>query len=52
MAVEDTSFYTHALVLLGGAVVADSDPRDEYIETLDKARALISALRNVKAVND
>ena len=28
----------------GGGVVADSDPRQEYLETLDKARALIDAL--------
>ena len=34
----------------GGAVVADSDPRAEYRETLDKARALKSALRNLKAM--
>lgn len=30
---------------VGGAVVADSDPADEYQETLDKARALIAAIR-------
>ncbi len=29
---------------VGGAVVYDSDPEDEYQETLDKARALIDAL--------
>ncbi len=29
---------------VGGAVVADSDPSEEYQETLDKARALIQAL--------
>jgi len=28
----------------GGGIVADSDPRQEYMETLDKARALIDAL--------
>jgi para-aminobenzoate synthetase component 1 len=28
----------------GGAVVADSDPAAEYVETLDKARALMSAV--------
>jgi anthranilate/para-aminobenzoate synthase component I len=28
----------------GGAVVADSDPRDEWRETLDKARPLLAAL--------
>jgi para-aminobenzoate synthetase component 1 len=30
---------------VGGAVVADSDPRDEYLETLHKARALKLALQ-------
>jgi para-aminobenzoate synthetase component I len=34
---------------VGGAVVADSDPRDEYHESLLKARAPITALRNLKA---
>jgi para-aminobenzoate synthetase component 1 len=34
-----------AYVQVGGALVADSDPEDEYLETLDKARALIRALR-------
>ena len=29
----------------GGGIVADSDPAAEYEETLDKARALIEALR-------
>ena len=29
---------------VGGAVVYDSDPEAEYVETLDKARALIQAL--------
>lgn len=32
---------------VGGAVVYDSDPEGEYIETLDKARALIHALSMV-----
>ncbi|MCE9546020.1 MAG: aminodeoxychorismate synthase component I [Planctomycetia bacterium] len=32
---------------VGGAVVADSDPKSEYQETLDKARALIQALGNL-----
>jgi para-aminobenzoate synthetase component 1 len=30
---------------VGGAIIYDSDPEAEYIETLDKARALIQALR-------
>jgi para-aminobenzoate synthetase component 1 len=30
---------------VGGGIVADSDPAAEYDETLDKARALIAALR-------
>jgi len=30
---------------VGGAVVADSDPADEYQETLDKAKALIAAIQ-------
>ena len=34
---------------VGGAIVADSDPRGEYLETLDKARALVAALKNLKA---
>jgi anthranilate/para-aminobenzoate synthase component I len=32
---------------VGGAVVADSDPQAEYIETLDKARAMVRALTAV-----
>jgi anthranilate/para-aminobenzoate synthase component I len=28
----------------GGGIVADSDPEQEYLETLDKARALIDAV--------
>jgi para-aminobenzoate synthetase component 1 len=31
---------------VGGGIVADSDPAAEYRETLDKARALIEALRD------
>jgi para-aminobenzoate synthetase component 1 len=29
---------------VGGGIVADSDPEQEYVETMDKARALIQAL--------
>jgi para-aminobenzoate synthetase component 1 len=32
---------------VGGAVVYDSDPEAEYVETLDKAKALIQALSMV-----
>jgi len=38
--VKDGRAYLHA----GGAVVADSDPVAEYIESLDKARALLAAV--------
>ena len=34
-----------AYVQAGGGIVADSDPQAEYQETLDKARAIIGALR-------
>jgi para-aminobenzoate synthetase component 1 len=34
-----------AYLQVGGAVVADSDPREEYLETLTKARALMRALQ-------
>ncbi|MBM3150072.1 MAG: aminodeoxychorismate synthase, component I, partial [Chloroflexi bacterium] len=30
---------------VGGGIVYDSDPAEEYQETLDKAKALIQALR-------
>jgi len=33
---------------VGGAIVADSDPRDEYEETMAKARALIRALSHLE----
>ncbi len=32
---------------VGGGIVADSEPESEYQETLDKARALVAALRDV-----
>jgi len=34
-----------AFIQVGGAIVADSDPRAEYAESMDKARALITALQ-------
>jgi len=33
---------------VGGAIVADSDPEEEYQETMDKAKALFAALENLK----
>jgi len=30
---------------VGGGIIYDSEPEAEYIETLDKARALIRALQ-------
>jgi para-aminobenzoate synthetase component 1 len=38
--VQDDRIYFSA----GGGIVADSDPEQEYLETLDKARAMIDAL--------
>ena len=38
---------SHCYVNVGGAIVADSDPSREYAETMDKARALITALSHV-----
>jgi len=43
--IKDKRCYYH----VGGAIVADSDPRAEYLETMDKARALKTALTNLKA---
>jgi para-aminobenzoate synthetase component 1 len=48
----DTSIVIRTLVALGGrayfsvggGIVADSDPEQEYRETLDKGRALVNAL--------
>jgi para-aminobenzoate synthetase component 1 len=34
---------------VGGAVMADSDPKTEYLETLAKARALARSLWNLRA---
>jgi aminodeoxychorismate synthase component I len=42
--VKDGRCYFH----VGGGIVADSDPQDEYRETLDKARALVEAIGNLK----
>ena len=36
---------------VGGAVVVDSDPYEEYRETMDKARALIEALGQVRSAS-
>ncbi len=38
-----------ALVQAGGGIVADSDPQAEYVETLDKARALLEAVAQARA---
>ena len=35
----------HAFIQVGGGVVADSDAKDEYLETWHKARALVEALK-------
>ena len=34
----------HVYFSAGGGIVADSDPEQEYRETLDKARGMIDAL--------
>jgi len=44
MVVHDGHVYFQA----GGGIVADSDPADEYQETLDKAKALIIALQQAR----
>ncbi len=43
--IKDGRCYFH----VGGGIVADSDPPAEFQETQDKARALIEALKNLKA---
>ena len=42
----------HVYFSAGGGIVADSDPQQEYMETLDKARAIIDALADRKALDD
>ena len=37
----------HAYVYSGGGIVADSDPAEEYKETLDKERLLIATLSEI-----
>jgi para-aminobenzoate synthetase component 1 len=36
----------------GGGIVADSDPQQEYMETLDKARAMIDALADRQSMGE
>ena len=45
--VKDARAYLH----VGGGIVADSEPRAEYRESLDKARALLAALAAVEAAD-
>jgi anthranilate synthase component 1 len=35
-------------VMLGGGIVFDSDPYDEYIETMNKLRASMTSLQNAE----
>jgi anthranilate/para-aminobenzoate synthase component I len=35
----------HVFIQVGGGVVADSNPEEEYLETWHKAKALVEALR-------
>ncbi len=44
--IKEQTCYYH----VGGAIVADSDERAEYLETMTKARALKQALANLRAV--
>ena len=46
--VHDGRCYFH----VGGGIVADSHPIDEFQETQDKARALIQALINLRGIRD
>ncbi len=39
-----TALGDKAYLQVGGGIVADSDPEEEYIETLDKGRAIFNAL--------
>jgi aminodeoxychorismate synthase component I len=41
-----------ALYNVGGAVTADSDPHEEYKETMVKAQALLTALANLERMKD
>lgn len=46
VAIRTVQFVNNAALLhVGGGIVADSDPADEYAETLAKARGILEALR-------